>query len=155
MKFGARSPARFEAGPNMTPLVDVVMVILIFLMLVGTFATSELFLVQNAGTFERATSADTPPPPGFVPDEPIIIRVSQPSPDRFVAQADKIQTSDPAVLTGQLKRTHDQLKSVGKPTDKITVIISPANNVKHRHYIAVYEAALKAGFTKVSFAIAQ
>jgi biopolymer transport protein ExbD len=153
MKFGAKSPARFESGPNMTPLVDVVMVILIFLMLVGTFASTEFFLQQNAGTFERATSSDSPPP-DFVPDEPIIIRVSQPSPDRFVAQADKIQTSSADDLSRLLKRTHDQLTSIGKPTDKISVIISPGNNVKHRHYIAVYEAALKAGFTKVSFAIA-
>jgi biopolymer transport protein ExbD len=41
MKLGAKGPARFESGPNLTPMVDVVMVILIFLMLVGTLATSD------------------------------------------------------------------------------------------------------------------
>jgi biopolymer transport protein ExbD len=138
----------------MTPLVDVVMVILIFLMLVGTFASAEFFLKQRAGTFEQATSSDVPPPPGVVPDEPIIIRVSQPSPDRFVAQADKIQTSSAEELHLMLDATRKQLLAVGKSIDQISIVISPQNNVKHRHYVAVYEAALRAGFTKVSFAVA-
>ena len=35
---GARK-VHYDSGPNMTPLVDVVMVILIFLMLAGSFGT--------------------------------------------------------------------------------------------------------------------
>ena len=95
MKFGMRS-TRFDSGPNMTPLVDVVMVILIFLMLVGTFTAGEWVIQQNASAFATATSSTTPPPPDYVPDEPIFIRVSQPTPDRFVAQADRITTSSAA-----------------------------------------------------------
>jgi hypothetical protein len=38
-----RRPA-YHAGPNMTPLVDVVMVVLVFLMLAGSFAGADHFL---------------------------------------------------------------------------------------------------------------
>ena len=36
-----------NSGPNMTPLVDVVMVILIFLMLAGSFGATEHYIVSS------------------------------------------------------------------------------------------------------------
>jgi len=74
-KFGSRTPAKFESGPNMTPLVDVVMCILIFLMMVGTFATGELYLEQRAGLFATASSSAVAPDPSKILDQPITIRV--------------------------------------------------------------------------------
>lgn len=154
MKFGQRSNHRMESGPNMTPLVDVVMVILIFLMLVGTFASGEWYLQQTTGLFDAASSASkAPPPPGFVPDEPIVVRVSQPAPDRFVATSDRISTSDREDLVAKLLALRLELQRIGRPLDKLAVVIQPRPDVRHRHYMAVYEAALRAGFTKVSFAV--
>jgi biopolymer transport protein ExbD len=147
--------SRFEAGPNMTPLVDVVMVILIFLMLVGTFASSEWFLEQKAGMTQTATSTQQPPPKDFVPDEPIVIRVTYRSDDQYLAQADKISTGDKVELEQKLTAMREQLTSIGKPIDKLVVVIQPQPNVKHRQYMEVYEAALAAKFTKVSFAVTQ
>lgn len=154
MRLGVRS-TRFDSGPNMTPLVDIVMVILIFLMLVGTFTAGEWVIQQNASAFVTATSSNTPPPPDFVPDEPIIIRVSQPTPDRFVAQAERITTSDRKQLAASLKALREQLIKIGKKEDKLTVVIQPRPDVKHKYYMEVYDAALQADFKKVSFAISQ
>ena len=39
MKLGTSQKIHYDSGPNMTPLVDVVMVILIFMMLVSQFVT--------------------------------------------------------------------------------------------------------------------
>ena len=154
MKLGITRAHRFESGPNMTPLVDVVMVILIFLMLVGTFASGEWFLQQNTGLFDASSRASSaPPPPGYVPDEPIVIRVSEPSPDRFLAVADVISTSDKDDLAAKLLALRRRLEKIGKSVDKMPVYIQPQATVRHRHYMAVYEAALAAGFTKVSFAV--
>jgi biopolymer transport protein ExbD len=150
-----RHATRFEAGPNMTPLVDVVMVILIFLMLVGTFASNEWFLEQRAGMTKTATSAQQPPAKDFVPDEPIVIRVSYRSDDQYLAQAEKVSTGDRRELEAQLTRMRIQLTGIGRPLDKLVVVIQPQGNVKHRQYMEVYEAALAAGFTKVSFAVTQ
>ena len=155
MRRRGRSGTRFEAGPNMTPLVDVVMVILIFLMLVGTFASSEWFLEQRGSMFNTATSTTTPPPKDFVPDEPIVIRVTYRSDDQYLAQAETVSTGDRRELEAQLTRMRVQLTGIGKPLDKLVVVIQPQGNVKHRQYMEVYEAALGAGFTKVSFAVTQ
>ena len=155
MKIDIRRRHRFESGPNMTPLVDVVMVILIFLMLVGTFASGEWFLEQKAGMTQTATSTQQPPPKDFVPDEPIVIRVTYRSDDQYLAQADKISTGSKVELQQALTGMRQQLTGIGKPIDKLVVVIQPQPNVKHRQYMEVYEAALAAGFTKVSFAVTQ
>lgn len=156
MKFQHNRFARFETGPNMTPLVDVVMVILIFLMLVGTFTSGEWFLQQSSSVFSVASSKTTQPPPAdFIPDEPIVVRVSYRTPDTYVAQVEGFTTSDPAALSVKLKEMRAALLAVGKPLDKMTVVIQPQPNVLHRQYMQVYEAALAAQFKKVSFAVTQ
>src|SRR6476659_6576187 len=47
MKVSGAKQVHYDSGPNMTPLVDVVMVILIFLMLAGSFGTSEHFMASK------------------------------------------------------------------------------------------------------------
>ena len=49
MKVEGAKKVHYDSGPNMTPLVDVVMVILIFLMLAGSFAGSTRFLMSKQG----------------------------------------------------------------------------------------------------------
>src|SRR5580693_178767 len=44
MKISGAKKVHYDSGPNMTPLVDVVMVILIFLMLTGSFGGASHFL---------------------------------------------------------------------------------------------------------------
>jgi biopolymer transport protein ExbD len=151
-RFGARAPARFESGPNMTPLVDVVMVILIFLMLVGSFATQELILQQKAGLFSVASSSARPPDPNQIPDEPIIVRVDPTAAGGYVVRADNIQATSGTVLHEQMKAQFDNLIRIGKDQTKIAVVVQPSGDVAYGQLIEVYEAVLKAGFEKVSFA---
>ena len=47
MKISGAKKVHYDSGPNMTPLVDVVMVILIFLMLCGSFGGVEHYLASN------------------------------------------------------------------------------------------------------------
>ena len=151
MRIKGAKAVHYDSGPNMTPLVDVVMVILIFLMLAGSFATAEHFLVSNLPVVQSGAGGDTTPP-GFIPDEPIDIRVDAPSPDSFVATAGQIRTGDVEKLTEQLRSMRQKLNAIGKSDDKIQVKIGPAKNVKYRDLVAVYEAALNAGYKKVAFA---
>jgi biopolymer transport protein ExbD len=150
MKIQGAKKVHYESGPNMTPLVDVVMVILIFLMLAGSFVGAEHFLASSLPATESGTAA-AGVSEGIVPDEPLDIRVDSPTPDRFVVTAGKIRTSDLDALTQQLTRMRQQLNAVGKETDDIQVKISPGRNVKYKFLISVYEAALRAQFTKVAF----
>jgi biopolymer transport protein ExbD len=154
MKLRGAKAVHYDAGPNMTPLVDVVMVILIFLMLAGSFVGSEWFLVSNLPYSPKGGGGE-PPPPGFVPDEPLVIRVYSPVPDRFVATAGQIQVDSADRLHEQLVRMRNRLRAAGTPPEKVQIVISPKANVKYKFLIDVYQAALRADFQKVGFAPAQ
>jgi biopolymer transport protein ExbD len=152
MKIQGAKKVHYDSGPNMTPLVDVVMVILIFLMLAGSFVSAEHFLVSNLPVVQSGAGGEQLPP-GFIPDEPIDIRVdNNPTTGVMVATAGKIQTSDPVALTEKLHAMRVQLNATGKSDDKLQVKIGPAKNVKYKDLVAVYEAALNAGYKKVAFA---
>src|SRR5687768_9137826 len=83
MKMRSAEKVHYDSGPNMTPLVDVVMVILIFLMLTGTFAAGEHFLVSTSSLKGKSQAPATDP--NRLPDETNLeIRVdsfSRPGPD--------------------------------------------------------------------------
>jgi biopolymer transport protein ExbD len=151
MKIKGAKQVHYDSGPNMTPLVDVVMVILIFLMLVGQFGGMEHYLLSNLPFSEKGLGG-AKPPSGSVPDEPLDIRVESPSPEIWVAQVGKIRTSDTAQLTSQLTKMRLDLDKAGTPKDKIQVIISPGKMVKYEFLIRVYEAAMDAEFSKIAFA---
>src|SRR5206468_1001446 len=130
MKIQGAKKIHYDSGPNMTPLVDVVMVILIFLMLAGSFVGAEHFLVSNL-PLSQTGAGNVQTPPGFIPDEPIDIRVDSPMPDKFVATAGRIRTEDVKVLTQQLKTMRTALNQAGKDDDHIQVKIGPGKNVKY------------------------
>ena len=151
MKIQGAKKIHYDSGPNLTPMVDVVMVILIFLMLVGQFVGVEHYLVSNL-PLSQSGAGNVQLPPGYIPDEPIDIRVDSPTPDTFVATAGKIRTGDVALLTQQLRHMRVALNQTGKVDDHIQVKIGPGKKVKYRFLIEVYEAALNAGYKKVAFA---
>src|ERR1043166_4396729 len=130
MKIQGAKKIHYDSGPNMTPLVDIVMVILIFLMLTGSFVGSEHFLVSNLPISQSGVGG-APPPAGFVPDEPIEIRVDSGGAGGFRATSGKIRTDNAAVLTQQLRGLREDLNKAGKNDDKIQVKISPGKNVKY------------------------
>lgn len=154
MKLRPARGAHYESGPNMTPLVDIVMVILIFLMLAGRFGGQEHYLVSTTPITGKGAGMLVPPP-GFVPDEPLEIRVDSIGPDRYIARADGVSGGNYETLSGQLLSLRKRLNAANKPTDKIQVIISPSRNARYAHLLDVYQAALAAEFTKVGFSQAR
>jgi biopolymer transport protein ExbD len=150
MKIRGAKQVHYDSGPNMTPLVDVVMVILIFLMLAGSFAGAEHYLVSNVPYTPKGAGGE-PPPPGFVPDQPVEIRVDSPVPDRFVARVESVTVDDAPKLKAVLDKLRDQLAANGTKPDKVQIKISPGRNVKYKFLVEVYQAALQAKFEKVGF----
>ncbi len=151
MKMKAAKGAQYEAGPNMTPLVDVVMVILIFLMLAGSFDGAEHYLVSNMPVTATGVGGAS----DEIKDEVILdIRVDSPTADRFIATAGQIQADSPEKLTALLIKMKAQFNTDGTTDDKIQVKISPGKNVKYRFLVQCYEAALRAQLPRVGFATA-
>ena len=155
MKVKGAKAVHYDAGPNMTPLVDVVMVILIFLMLAGKFGGEEHYLSSTVPIRKNGGGGRTDAIPKDVDFHITVDALA----DRFSARVDGVD--DPVTevpqLTGLLANRLTQFISIGKQPDDIQVLISPGRTVKYNFLIQVYEAALNAEttdgkhFTKVAF----
>jgi biopolymer transport protein ExbD len=151
MKIKGAKQVHYDSGPNMTPLVDVVMVILIFLMMAGSFTKGGWFL-QSTVPIKAKGGAQTAVPPGHIPDEPLEVRIDNAA-DGFRVLAGDIRSSgDREQLKAALAQKLAAFEAAGQTKDKIQVVLMPGRNVRYENIIAVYEAALRAGFTKVGFA---
>ncbi len=92
MKIKGAKKVHYDSGPNMTPLVDVVMVILIFLMLAGSFEQGRVVPAEQHADQEGGRRRRDAPKPGTIPDEPLDIRVDN-SPDGFRVVAGDIRST--------------------------------------------------------------
>ena len=151
MKLRGAKQVHYDSGPNMTPLVDVVMVILIFLMMTGSFTQGGWFL-QSTVPIKAKGGAQVDVAPGFVPDEPLEVRVDN-SADGFRVLAGDIRSSgDREQLRASLEQKLAQYQAAGTAKEKVNVVLMPGRNVRYENIVTVYEAALRAGFKKVGFA---
>ena len=151
MKLRGAKQVHYDSGPNMTPLVDVVMVILIFLMMTGSFTQGGWFL-QSSVPIKSQGGAQVEVAPGFVPDEPLEVRIDNSADGFRVLAGDIRSTGDREQLRLALEQKLKQFQAAGSSKDKIQVVLMPGRNVKYENIVAVYEAALRAGFSKVGFA---
>jgi biopolymer transport protein ExbD len=161
MKIGGAKKIHYDSGPNMTPLVDVVMVILIFLMLAGSLAGSTRFLMSKQGFHAKGNNNSTAKPdPNQPPD--INIRVDimnlnalKGDDNGFVAScASPVikKTDDPEVLKNDLDAIREKMVAAGTPLDKLQIVLEPGRGVQYQNVLKVYQAALRAKFTKVAMA---
>ena len=149
MKIQGAKKVHYDSGPNMTPLVDVVMVILIFLMLAGSFEKGGWFLQSNMPITQTGggTTTETGIPPATLE-----LRVDNvPGGDFRVTGGDINSTGDRGSLKASLQRKRELLEAAGSPPETVQVLLMPGRSVKYDSLIIVYEAALRAGFTKVGF----
>jgi biopolymer transport protein ExbD len=164
MKIYGAKKIHYDSGPNMTPLVDIVMVILIFLMLAGSFGSAEHYL-ESKVPFQAGGTGRAVIPPNYIPPTNLVIRVDL-DPDS-IAEAAALPAADApralryqAVLTQRVFKSYSSLyqhlaELAANPEFKdkknVQVIIDPGMKVLHRHLIDVYQAALSAGFEKIAF----
>src|SRR4051794_38123440 len=120
MKIQGGKKIHYDSGPNMTPLVDVVMVILIFLMLTGSFGGAKFFLLTSLPTRDpgaggiKVTPADVRKTTADIRVEP-----DNRDPTRYIARAGAISTGDYDTLKAEL----DKLRSQFPDPDQVQVII--------------------------------
>ncbi len=162
MKMKTAQKVHYEAGPNMTPLVDIVMVILIFLMLTGTFTAGMHYLQSNIPVTNKGVSGTASEKKPFE-DQQLEIRVdsfTRPGADgltqeMWAAQAGRVMVqNNREQLIAQLTKMRNELNGAGTATDKIQIVINPGRQTKYKHLVDVYGAALEAEFTKIAFSTA-
>ena len=149
MRLEGAKKVHYDSGPNMTPLVDVVMVILIFLMLAGSFERGGWFLQSSMPITKQGGGQTTDPTK--IPDATLELRVDN-SPDGFKVTAGDIRSQgDRNSLKAALETKRRMFEAAGTSPDNVQVLLMPGRTVKYENLIMVYEAALRAGFKKVGF----
>ena len=153
MKFNRLRPPSYHAGPNLTPLVDVVMVVLIFLMLAGSFGCAQHFLKARAA--DGGSASSVPPPTPTILHEMIDVVMWRGPGGSFAAQAGDVRAGAAATLGAGLAEKRRLYAANGTPAEDIRVVIRPAADVPYEHVAAAFEAVLKAGYEHVAFATSE
>jgi biopolymer transport protein ExbD len=156
MKLKGAKAVHYDSGPNMTPLVDVVMVILIFLMLAGSFGASAHFLPSAMPiTATGKGSLDQSKIPK-IQDVPINVFVTS-VPDGaggyvWRARVDSgDQYTSPDALLNALRAKRKQHVDAGSKPDQMQLKINPRLSTQFDHIMQVYAAAMEAEFPKIGF----
>lgn len=137
-----RMRAAAHVGPNMTPMVDVVMVILIFFMLGSSFASPDWYLTNNTPAIKGGLNNVKVQK---MPATRILIKLTQIG-SHTRASIAAFQTED---ISGQLlKWLKAKKKAAGK---NVQVLISPANDVPYQQVITTYSDCVQARYTHVAF----
>jgi biopolymer transport protein ExbD len=149
MRIQGAKKVHYDSGPNMTPLVDVVMVILIFLMLTGTFGLGEHYLASSLPIRPQGGGPADKPKSAF-DDVQIDIRVDAmpgqgPGQAAWTARFGDVVTGSPETLRQELEKKFSTYRSTGTGVEKLQIILNPNRFVKWRSLITVYQAAVAAG----------
>ncbi len=136
--------AAHHVGPNMTPMVDVVMVILIFFMLGSSFVSPDWYLTNNTPAIKGGLSnvkTNAMPPTRIN----IKLRVRG---THTVAILPGLQTGD---LSGELATfLTNKHKALVKGVP-VQIFISPSNGVPYKDIITTYSDCIQARFKQVAF----
>lgn len=151
MRRSAEKSDNRKMGVNLTPMIDVVFQLLIYFLLATNFALGEqvfrLDLPDRSGASEKAD-------PFELIDEPLRIRVTS------VGEAgDQLQIAiegpypQPQSLRALELFLQESLSNkTGFFLDDHPVDIVPAPTTRWEHVVDVFNAAVRAGYTKVQFA---
>lgn len=131
-------------GVTMTPMIDVVFLLLIFFLWTASFQIAEQLLPSAVAIEQPATRAVSPEPREEVDIEPVVVRIL------FVGGQPQWMVNDrPA---GSLGEVRDILREVGQVKKDVPVIVDPDPAVPLVHVVDVYDAARGLGLAKVQFA---
>ncbi len=140
-------------GPNMTPMVDVVMVILVFFMVSAAFVGPEWFL-RTLLPQSAAKAASTPTGAGGATLGPLRItldmKLDPADPTRVRVSGNGLTDATPEAMGQSLKKLTDGLAGE-EVLSKIEVLIAPARSVPYREVVRMHELVSGAGITRVGY----
>lgn len=146
-------PSRTTAGGSaydipMTPMIDVVFLLLVFFVWTASFQIAEYRLpgaiAPPPASGQAAASSTTEPPPPEADYDQVVIRV------RWQAGAPQWQVNDQPA-TG-LAAVRELLARIAQIKADVPVVLHPDSTVPFGHVIDAYDIARQAGFSRVRFA---
>lgn len=145
-------------GPNMTPMVDVVMCILIFFMLGSTLATPELFLKSNTAAIDKA-GLGSMTGTQQLPSVRMTIKLSRQGEiggghtvvsafDSPMMPMDAVDSPDQRQNQAIFARLEERRRTI---SDDVQVLVVPGPNVPWQDVITIYDFCTKLNFKQVAF----
>lgn len=136
----ARAMHESHYGPNMTPMVDVVMVILIFFMASAAILGPEWFIKSSLPVMAAAPASDQPPPTR------ITVEVS------VAGYAVRIDRQPPQPVSEQdLVKVLAAARANAK--GECIALVAPEPQAPYEQVIIAQEACLRAGLTRSGLAL--
>ena len=135
-----------DLNAAMTPMVDVVFLLLVFFVWTASFQTIEYVLDSQVSAAQGTSPAETPqspPPSDFAED--IVVRIE--SQGGVLAWSINRQTAQ------SLEDVADRLNRLAEVDTSAKVILHPDPDVELGFVIGAFDAAQLAGFTQVAFAV--
>jgi biopolymer transport protein ExbD len=155
MKLKGAKSVHYDSGPNMTPLVDVVMVILIFLMLTGSFGAAAHFMPSSMPITMTGKGQIDPKDIPKVPPPQLEIGVFSRSDGAggwtWHAQVAGVRYTSAEALLKALETKRQQHEASGSTADKMQVLIAPQLSTQYDHIMQAYQAAMEAKWPKIGF----
>jgi biopolymer transport protein ExbD len=141
-----RGAGETDLNTAMTPMIDVVFLLLVFFVWTASFQTIEFIMppseLSSQMGSEPDNALDEPPPSDF---EDIVVRIQ----NQNGGPAWKVNTQ-PLASIDQVKI---QLQKLANIDTSVVVILHPDPEIQLEHVIGAYDTALSVGFAKVSFAV--
>ena len=137
MNFHGRSANREDPEMNMVPMIDVMMVIIIFLMLTTTYSKfAELQI--NLPTADAQKQQER--------SNEIVVAVT--AQGQYQINRRALSFTSMAVLVEEMRRAGEGMKEP-------VVLINADNNATHQAVVRLMDAARQAGYGQVAFAVEQ
>jgi biopolymer transport protein ExbD len=151
---GILKKMQVHIGPNMTPMVDVVMCILIFFMLGTSLTAPELFLKSHTAAIEKA-GLGSMNGTQKLPDVRMNIKLARQGDKTYVSAFDEqlmpmdaIDSADQSGNAAIFAKLAARRKAI---SDDVQVLIVPDNNVPYQDVITIYDDCIKLAFKQVAF----
>ena len=137
MNFRGRSANREDPEMNMVPMIDVMMVIIIFLMLTTTYSKfAELQINLPRADAERQQERS---------NEIVVAVTAQ---GQYQINRRALSFTSMAALVEEMRRAGEGMKEP-------VVLINADNNATHQAVVRLMDAARQAGYGQVAFAVEQ
>ncbi len=132
-----RGAHRDDPEINLIPMIDVLLVIIIFLMLTTTYSRfAELQINLPSAEAQK------------VPDRPNEINVVMTAGGQF-------QVNRRTVTFRDVPSFRDELRRAGEGMKDPVIVINADSNVTHQSVVRVMDAARQAGYGQIAFAVEQ
>jgi biopolymer transport protein ExbD len=130
---------------TMTPMIDVVFLLLVFFVWTASFLAVEYSLPSELSTQAGTQQVDLKDPPPDFDIENIVIRI--------IAVGSDVQWSINSTLVASKDELRQLIQGIAQTSTEAPIILHPDSQVSLGPVIEVYDMAKMAGFQKVSFAV--